>query len=1100
MSEKKKVLNYIEQQLIGPRDGQKEFIEYVNPSDLYLLGKIHPIEPNEELPIDDNEKIEGYFQAKPPSFGLSFYIENGNDFKFSITCAQYEKAKIIDLEVLRSMILRAEDLKPKNQEVVDELNSTMKLLTSDKLAISDQKLIKRLSELYKPLDKGILNEKIVRKGWQRKPLYHEQEASKPVDDDFNDYSLFDDLVRINVIWRPFESGFITTITMINNLKKDSKKFVENQLYQSSIEVLVNSANILPYPVKTELSHDEEEEELSLRYRKNKTFVVGHSCAGSYKLSKDDKNKVLSLSSEFLPSSIVKPVTLELENNSEASALNLQFLSSKKLTSNTLEKHLTSFVNDYESWLIRQKKIDTPDVYIDARKRILNRIDESISRMHLGIKTIVDNPKVFESFKLANLSMLMQMIHASDFSKNIKNKDVDSFEQPDYFDSVYKKYNWRPFQLAFLLLTIESVVNEKSKYRNVVDLIWFPTGGGKTEAYLAVSAFEMFYRRIKYREAGAGTVVIKRYPLRLLSAQQFQRASILICACELLRKQNPSELGLSPFSIGLWVGQATSPNSFSNSERPSAGAFELYRKTLAEEQPENRFVVQKCPWCGTRIIPSFHNEADHYGIKATTSSFSFNCPSISCEFHEKLPLSVVDDDLYFNPPSFIIATVDKFARLAWTDRPKSFFGIGSNVRPPSLIIQDEMHLISGPIGTISGLYEAAIDQVISANGGVSPKMIAATATIRRANEQIMRLYASECNIFPSSGLNEDDSYFARTDNEKEGRMYIGAMGQSDTQITSMIQVSSVLAQLPMAIELSDNAKDAYWTQIVYHNSMKELAKTINTANDDIPNRLEIIYPNANRRKLRNIAELSSNIKGADLSSILERMSNTIHDNNNDTIDMLPSTNMISVGVDVPRVGLMLINGQPKTTSEYIQASSRVGRGKVPGVVVTVYPAANPRARSHYEDFIPYHESLYKSVEPTSVTPYAEPARDRALHAALVILMRYAGGIGDNQQACLFNPDNPQMKKLIKQLIFRMQKADPSEKNGIEKQMKNKVKEWEALKTKYPNLRYDGKGNQFKTLLISYEERKKPSNIEKWATLNSVRNVDVEIAIKVWGETL
>jgi hypothetical protein len=883
--------------------------------------------------------------------------------------------------------------------------------------------------------------------------------------------------------------------MINNLKKEPKKFVENQLYQSKIKVSIISASILPYPVKTELSYDEEEEELSLRYRKNKTFVIGHSCAASYQLN---NNKVESLSSEFLPFSIVKPVTLELENNSKDSTLNLQFLCGKDLSAEELKKSLTIFVNNYEKWLTNQQKIDTSDKYFEARDRILNRIQNSISRMRLGIKTITDNSKVFESFKLANLSMLMQMVHASDFSNNIKDKDEKPFDRPNYYDSSYNKYNWRPFQLAFVLLTIESVVNEKSEHRNVVDLIWFPTGGGKTEAYLAVSAFEMFYRRMKYGDAGAGTVVIKRYPLRLLSAQQFQRASILICACELLRQHNSDELGLSPFSIGLWVGKTTSPNSFSNVER-SDGAFELYKKTLTEEHPENRFVVQKCPWCGTRIIPSFSNEESHYGIKASTSSFSFNCPSVSCQFHDKLPLSVVDDDLYMNPPSFIIATVDKFARLAWTDRPKVFFGIGSKVNPPSLIIQDEMHLISGPIGTISGLYEAAIDQVISSTGGASPKMIAATATIRRADEQIRRLYAAKSNIFPSSGINEYDSYFARTDNKAEGRMYIGAMGQSDTQITAMIQVSSVLAQLPEAIELSDVAKDAYWTQIVYHNSMKELAKTINTASDDIPNRLEIIYPNSKRRKLKNIAELSSNIKGGDLSSILERMGNTIHDNNNDTIDMLPTTIMISVGVDVPRVGLMLMNGQPKTTSEYIQASSRVGRGEVPGVVVTVYPAANPRARSHYESFIPYHESLYKFVEPTSVTPYAEPARDRALHAALVILMRYAGGIGDNEQACLFDLENPQMKKLIEQLVTRMQKADPSEKNSIAEQMNDKAKEWQSLKVKYPYLRYDGKGNQFKTLLVSYEERSKPSNAEKWATLNSVRNVDVEVAIKVWGES-
>ncbi len=1098
MNDQKKVLNFIKQELIGPRDGELEFTDSVNPSDLYLLGKIHPIESNDELPIDDNEKIEGYFQSKPPSFGLSFYIENGNEFKFEVSCSKYSKSKVVDFEVLKKMISRAEGLKPKNQELVDELSSILKELNRNQSLFSDQKIIKRLDEIYKQLDKGIPNEKIVKKSWIRKPFSYKDDAVKPVDDDSKDYYIFDDLVRVNVLWRSFQKGFIVTISMINNQKKEPKKFVENQLYQCGIEVFQNKATILPYPVKTELSHDEEEKELSLRYRKNKTYVIGHSCAASYKLNKE--NQVQTLMSEFLPSSIVKPVTLKLKNNSETSVLNLQYLCNKTLDSKVLEKSLSLFVKDYEGWLISQKKIDISEKHTEAKTRILGRIENSILRMRLGIKTIVENPKVLESFKLANLSMLMQMIHASDFSNDIKNKDENPFEQPDYSNPIYNTYNWRPFQLAFVLLTIESLVNENSENRNVVDLIWFPTGGGKTEAYLAVSAFEMFYRRLKYGEKGAGTVVIKRYPLRLLSAQQFQRASVLICACEYIRRQNQEKLGESAFSIGLWVGEHSSPNLFSYADRQEVGALEQFQKTLTEERPENRFVVQKCPWCGTRIIPSNQEEdISYYGVKATTRSFSFHCPSSSCEFHEKLPLSVVDDDLYLNPPSFIIATVDKFARLAWTDKPKAFFGIGFNYRPPSLIIQDEMHLISGPIGTISGIYEAAVDQVISSIGGIKPKMIAATATIRRASEQIKRLYASESNIFPSSGLNEDDSYFARTNYDLEGRLYIGAMGQSDTQITSMIQVSSVLAQLPEVVELSSESKDAYWTQIVYHNSMKELAKTINTANDDIPNRLKIIYPNMDRRSLENIAELSSNIKGADLSSILERMGNTIHDNNNDTIDMLPSTNMISVGVDVPRVGLMLINGQPKTTSEYIQASSRVGRGDVPGIVVTVYPATNPRARSHYEGFIPYHESLYKSVEPTSVTPYAEPARDRAIHAALVILMRYAGDIGANEEAYLFDSKNSKMKKLINQLIVRMQNADQSEEKNIATQIKSKVDEWEALIEKYPRLRYESRSNQFEPLLIQYDDRNKKKNIGRWATLNSVRNVDVEIAIKVWGES-
>ena len=1097
MSEQSKIYDFISHELIGPKDGDKEFIESVNPSDLYLLGKIHPIEPSDDLPIDDNEKIEGYFQSKPPSFGLSFYIEGGSDFKFAASCAKYLEQKIIDVEVLRSMILRAEDLKPKNLKLVEELNLVLESISNNSLLASDKFTIKRLKEIYILLDKSIPNENLVKKGWQRNPFYIEKDTKKPVDSDTAHYFLFDnELVKIHIIWRPYKQGFIVTVTMINNLQKQSKKYVENQLYQSKLLISLTSANILPYPEKNELSHDKEEEELSLRYRNNKTYVIGHSCAASYVLN--ENNQVISLSSEFLPSSIVKPITLDLKNISESSTLNLQFLCDNQLSTKTLEKNLTHFVNDYESWLIDQQNIDIPNEYLEAKDRILKRIEISIKRMHLGIKTIVNNPKVFESFKLANLSMLMQMVHASDFSKKIKNKDENPFEQPDYFDPIYKIYNWRPFQLAFFLLTIESMVDHGSKYRNVTDLIWFPTGGGKTEAYLAVSAFEMFYRRLQYGDQGAGTVVIKRYPLRLLAAQQFQRASVLICACELIRKNNPSKFGSSPFSIGLWVGEATTPNRYSYASKQNVGSFEIFNSTLTEKRPENKFQVQKCPWCGTRIIPDFQNDREYYGIKATTSSFSFNCPSSSCEFHDKLPLSIVDEDLYDNPPSFIIATVDKFARLAWIEEPKVFFGIGLNYRPPSLIIQDEMHLISGPVGTIDGLYEAAIEEVISANGGASPKIIAATATIRRASEQIQRLYASESNVFPSSGVNEDDSYFARTDYDADGRMYIGAMGQSDTQITSMIQVSSVLAQVPLSVELSDKAKDAYWTQIVYHNSKKELAKTINTANDDIPNRLKVVYPDVKQRKLKNVEELSANINAADLSLILERMANTIHDKNKDTIDMLPSTNMISVGVDIQRVGLMLINGQPKMTSEYIQASSRVGRGDIPGIVLTVYPAANPRARSHYESFISYHESLYKFVEPTSVTPYAEPARDRAMHAALVILMRYGGGITNNIEACHFSSKNTEMNKLITQLIKRMQDADPTEAINIDNQMKNLVKEWEDLIEEYPTLCYKAPSKQFEPLLVQYDDRNKPGSKNRWPTLNSVRDVDSEIAIKVRGE--
>jgi len=1087
-NDQSKVLDYIKQELIGPKNGDKEQLSDINPVDMYLMGMIHPINDDENIPVDSDDQIEGFFQNKPPSFGLSFYLGGEGGFTLNVSCAQYVGKKVLNPEFLNKLKLHAQRMEVnKSSEIIAELEDISNDLVSSPEDCGS--LIEAARRINKKLDKSI-NEKISLKAWIRCPNNHYEDVLRPSNNSLDLY-LFDEKVRVNMIWRPFKRGFIITVTMINNIKK-SNKYVDNQLFQSRMKIDKNNDEILPYPLESDMSYDREEEELALMYRKHNTFAVGHSCAADWHV---DNNSVTSLSSEFLPSCSVKPVTLSLESSGDERVLNLQFLSDDNLSKDILKKHLLSFSKDYKSWALKERKKDIGDYSIKAKDRIIQRINDSIKRINIGIDIVVSDDLIFDAFKMANLAMLMQMVHGSKFSKNIKNKDELEFIAPDYTSKKYSDFNWRPFQLAFFLLTIESLINKDSQDRNIVDLIWFPTGGGKTEAYLAVSAFELLYRRMYLKESGAGTVVIKRYPLRLLTAQQFQRAAILICACEKLRRDNQKLLGKRPYSIGLWVGQDSSPNDFTNSQ--GTGAFQYYSSALEAHIPENKFQVQKCPWCGTRIIPTKQNKKDHYGIRATEVSFSFYCPTTTCEFNNELPMTVVDEDMYKNPPSFIIGTVDKFARMAWTEKPKAFFGIGHGYEPPSLIIQDEMHLISGPLGTISGIYEAAIDSIIYSINGYYPKKIAATATIRRAEEQITRLYALKSNIFPSSGIDAEDSYFARTDNNKPGRMYIGIMGQSSTQTTSIVDVASMLSQIPIDVELSKDAKDSYWTQVVYHNSKKELSKTITMASDDIPNRLQLLYKNK-QRSVRNVEELSGNKQGDELTEILEKMDMTVHSNPSEVIDILPCTNMISVGVDVSRLGLIMMHGQPKTTSEYIQASSRVGRDEVPGIVVTVHPSANPRARSHYESFMSYHKSLYKFVEPTSVTPYAEPARDRALHAALVILMRYVGGIGANEDACLFKSDSDSSQKLIKGLILRMQKSDNSEKDSIEKHIYSIVKKWDNLIKEYPGkLQYrNNSGRQFKSLLCDFDEKVNDS----WPTLHSMRGVDAEIDIVVSGEEL
>ena len=209
------------------------------------------------------------------------------------------------------------------------------------------------------------------------------------------------------------------------------------------------------------------------------------------------------------------------------------------------------------------------------------------------------------------------------------------------------------------MAIESIGNTNSNERQIADLIWFPTGGGKTEAYLAVSAFELFHRRQQFGDGGGGTGIILRYTLRLLTTQQFERAAAMICACEFVRRQDPDEWGEEPFSLGLWVGQATTPNMFSNDSDMSPGAYQKYKEMREAAKPENPFQLLACPWCGSRLVPVKHSDKpDDYGFRVSASTFEIHCTTGSCDFHNKIPVQVIDEAVQ-SPPSFLIGTIDKF---------------------------------------------------------------------------------------------------------------------------------------------------------------------------------------------------------------------------------------------------------------------------------------------------------------------------------------------------------------------------------------------------------------------------------------------------------
>ena len=1051
-SERRRVVGYLQQQLIGPVGGPSEELEG-SPLDRYLLGVLYPQsalveevqkeEHGETAGLGDEESesdnpISMAFERLPASMGLSFYIEGTESIKCRVWGAVY---RLIEGEKSQERWRRESLGEPTNPEEVTLVRPKR------------QDLAERTS---------VLSER----------------------------------AALHLVWRPLGKGYLVTVTLVNqSVAKEGRPESSSCLFQSGFSCVADGGIISDYPRLNSLRHDPEEEELALLYRERRIFAVGHGCGAHW----SGEGGSLTVATAVMPLHEAHPVTREVAgppedggSRSSATVLSLEHLADEAIPFKAICEELREFVRCYGTWIegLESQSRSLCVQHSAASSRILARLKSARARMDAGVSSLERDRVLQRAFRLATRAMMMQMVHSGKSYGGMSRKRNEAvFVEPRYSGETVSQLRWFPFQLAFMLLTIESVSDIECAERDIVDLIWFPTGGGKTEAYLWVAALEMILRRLRHGDNGAGTAVIKRYTLRLLTSQQFQRAASLICACERLRTTE-TDLGTAPFGLGLWIGGQSSANSFKE-------AAEQYETVLDDARPENPFQLQRCPWCGTRIIPE-EQELDPacYGVRAEHTRFEFYCPNSTCPFHQRLPVSVVDEEMYLRPPSMLIGTIDKFARLAWDDRASAFFG-GSRL-PPGLVIQDELHLISGPLGTIAGIYEAAIDCLLS-RGNSRPKIIAATATIRRAKDQAERLYARAVAVFPPSGLSADDSYFARTDYKAAGRLYVGVMGQGHTPVTSEVRTAAAACQAPQELSaLSPETKDGYWSLLIYHNSKRELGKTMALARDDVPARVQIIASDeANLRQIDNVEELSANLPGRRIPEVLLQLERRCGE---DAIDILPCTNMISVGVDVKRLGVMMVVGQPKTTAEYIQATSRVGRDRVPGLVITMYSPTKPRDRSHYENFVAYHDALYRWVEPTSVTPFALPARERALHAAVVILARHGASMADNRAAEQFDPTVEPMKSLVARLLERTARAEPAEAAATARHVEKIVEQWAAWAARSRAkqggpLVYDGSGGQqFETLLCTFEN---PTG-RAWKTLNSMRSVDSQALIWVNGE--
>lgn len=836
---------------------------------------------------------------------------------------------------------------------------------------------------------------------------------------------------------------LLTFTIINQLSATSNQVDTDRfiLFQNELSVKDELGDkILPYDKRGSVNDTEEEEELLLLYREKKTYAIGHGCSVKWKESAD---LVSCLTTTVIPE-------YELPKVDATHWVPLSMLELSDLGNwENAKCSLFQLVSEYESWILAlELEVSNLNQKIQgAALRNITKCKSNLKRIREGVELLCAsdiNSDLVKCFRWMNRAMIWQQQRSKTPRRNwIRNGSGDNakFDLKPLAEGIHKhstleefhegRYNgkWRPFQIAFVLMNIISVWYKNSDQREIVDLIWFPTGGGKTEAYLGLAGFSIFARRIRAKEDMdfdhvSGTSILMRYTLRLLTTQQYERASSLICACELIRQEedNMLELGPDPISIGLWVGGASTPNKRKD-------ANHLYRELTGRnsQSAEYNLIVMKCPCCGSAIgkVDSPTRQKKVTGIVQTDGSIStartyFACENEYCEFHHtKLPLYVVDEDIFEFCPTLVLGTVDKFAMIPWQPSRSSqdldsgkLFGFRQNgskhrISPPELIIQDELHLISGPLGTIVGLYESLVltlcndynrrEYPFNHAEFVPPKIVASSATISRASEQVKALYASnKLNIFPPQGIKFGDTWFSEEKEpsaENPGRKYIGilAPGYRSGQ-TSVVRLYSSILQSTKTADFPPEVKDYYWTLLGFFNSIRELGMAASLVYADIREYLTTLQnrkliPYEERRRLSLLKELTSRIASSEIPDSLKELEKNYNGENFSALDVCIATNMIATGVDVQRLGLMIIHGQPKTTAEYIQASSRVGRdAKGPGLVIMLYSPSKPRDKSQYEHFQSFHNKIYSYVEPTSVTPFSISARERALHSVIIGLLR------------------------------------------------------------------------------------------------------------------
>lgn len=1011
----------------------------------------------------------------------------------------------------------------------------------------------------------------------------------------------DDDVSLRVELYPRGNRTIVELAISNDRTTSLDAPPGDWLFQAKLKVEANSGDAVFLPTRDVLADaydelDPERQRLDLQYLHRLEFAIGRTASVTwvegFDSEGDSLRRATSVETTWLPTADV-PQTVAGDAGDAETAMRVLM----DLTPDDVDAAFLPLVDGYRSWLATQAELTTklPDHLKSIADEAIAEAGLVVSRLEAGLDLLKTNDQALRAFQFMNRTMRDQRTRSQVAAKRSERAtlsidDAVAEVAADGDDAA----RWRPFQLAFILLQLPSLTDpaheSRSGLASNVELLFFPTGGGKTEAYLGLAAFTFAIRRLQGvidteggpLDGGDGVAVLMRYTLRLLTSQQFQRAAALVCAAELMRQADPQTWGDRPFSIGLWVGSAVSPKRYADAKQQ----VETARQDTGKTHGLTVLQLQRCPWCGSKIDPK--RDLQTLGVtervEVRCGDRKGTCPFSADGGAGPLPITTVDDEIYRNPPTFLLATVDKFARLAREGEASSLFGYvsercprhgyrhpdsrgscngqshnqksegGKNyppvqiakvnrLRPPDLIIQDELHLITGALGTAVGVFENAVDVLSSYDKGgttVRPLVVASTATVRNALNQVTALYGRGVAVFPPQVLDVRDTFFSKEKELSEtdpGRRYLGVCAHGIRLTLAEIRMSEVLLLAGQKLlDEHGDAADPYMTTVSYFSATRELAGMRRYLDDDVTTRVAgntEPFPRRTTDWARLlIGELTARISAEEISKTLDHLAVpfgarwTTHgkaafakaykeaaDAKQPTpksparpFDAVLATSMLQVGVDVPRLGLMLVVGQPKNTAEYIQASSRVGRdARKPGLVVSLANWSRPRDMSHFESFRHYHETFYAQVEALSVTPYSDTAMERGLMGMLVSAIR----VVDEGKPASLSPGGgagqilskmPAAQIVVDRLIARATPAAPDAQalGRMRQKLLQRLDRWYDKANQYSGaLVYErpGKGKAEWPLLISPEATVPTPADRVFVVANSMREVQPEFNLLV-----